>query len=184
MDKLIRCLQELEQLKLVDRGLNVGSRKESTAEHSWSCMLIADILIDYIDEPLDRLKVLEYLLYHDLVEVFAGDAKFNNPEELKGKDEKEALALDKIKSLIPKSERFSRIIHEYESKESREAKFAKAVDCLDTCVRNLNDDNKDKSDGFDEALIRAKYAPHVKEFSFINDLYEMMMHKLVEQNKI
>ncbi|XMB67520.1 hypothetical protein RI065_03070 [Mycoplasmatota bacterium zrk1] len=43
MEKLITCLTELEELKLVDRGLNVGNRKESTAEHSWSCMLIADI---------------------------------------------------------------------------------------------------------------------------------------------
>ena len=34
MEKLIECLTELEKLKTVERGLNVGRRKESTAEHS------------------------------------------------------------------------------------------------------------------------------------------------------
>ena len=48
MQELIKCLAELEKLKTIERGLNVGNRKESTAEHSWSCMLIADILMDYI----------------------------------------------------------------------------------------------------------------------------------------
>jgi len=184
MEQLIKCLTELEKLKLVERGMNVGNRKESTAEHSWSCMLIADILLEYIDEPLDRLKVLEYLLYHDLVEVYAGDAKFNNPKEMIGKEEREDQALKKITSLMPNSKRFTKIIHEYELRESREAKFAKAIDCIDTCIRNLNDPLKSKDDGFNEALIRSKYAPHIKEFSFIEDLYEELMEQLKSQNKI
>jgi putative hydrolase of HD superfamily len=53
MEKLIIALTELEKLKYVERGTNVKGRKESTAEHSWSCLLIADILIDYVEEPLN-----------------------------------------------------------------------------------------------------------------------------------
>ena len=140
MQALIHCLKELEKLKTVDRGLQVGDRKESSAEHSWSCMLIADILLDQLDEPLDRLKVMEYLLYHDLVEVYAGDAKFNDPEAMKVKEEKEEKAMKQISSLLPSAVRYNRIMHEYEGRETREAEFAKAIDCIDSCIRNLNDD--------------------------------------------
>lgn len=184
MEQLINSLSELEKLKLVERGLHVGSRKESTAEHSWSCMLIADVLLDYIEEPLDRLKVLEYLLYHDVVEVYAGDAKFNNPEEMKLKKEKEEQAFQKIISLLPDSSRYEKIITEYEYRETREAAFAKAIDCIDSCIRNLNDEHAGKQDGFTEALIREKYTPHVSEFPFINELFNMLMKKLKTAGKI
>lgn len=67
LENIIFVLKELEKLKYVERGSNVRGRKESTAEHSWSCIMNADTLIDYVDEPLDRLKVIEYLIYHDVV---------------------------------------------------------------------------------------------------------------------
>ena len=34
-------------------------------------------------------KQLEYLLYHDFLKVYTGDAKFNNPEGLSVNHEKE-----------------------------------------------------------------------------------------------
>lgn len=184
MEELIECLTELEKLKAVDRGLNVGERKESTAEHSWSCMLIADILLDMVDEPLDRLKVLEYLLYHDLVEVYAGDAKFNDPEEMRLKEKKEKSSIKKIVSVLPRPRRYEEIVEGYESRTSREAQFAKAIDCLDSCVRNLNDDRKSASDGFTEDLIRNKYYPHVSRFELTRGLFDAMMERLRQQNKV
>lgn len=183
MEKIINCLLELEKLKLVERGLNVGDRKESSAEHSWSSMLIADILIDYVDEPLDRLKVLEFLLYHDVVEVYAGDAKFANAEEMKLKDQKEAESMKMILALMPKSTRFNNIIEEYELRETREAKYAKAIDCIDALIRKLNDDNKVEADGFTLELIHSKYKPHVSRFDFIDELFEELIRKLIEKNK-
>ena len=184
MEDLINSLSELEKLKTVERGLHVGSRKESSAEHSWSCMLIADILLDHIDEPLNRLHVLEYLLYHDVVEVYAGDAKFNNPEEMKRKHEKEEKSFQKILSFIPNPNRFQKIVTEYEQRTTREAAFAKAIDCIDSCIRNLNDENATGEDGFTETLIRNKYYPHVSKFPLTLELFEKLMEKLVALNKI
>lgn len=184
MKELVTALTELEKLKTVQRGTQVNGRKESTAEHSWSCILIADILIDYVDEPLDRLKVIEYLIYHDIVEVYAGDAKFNNPEEMKLKQAREDLALEQIKSFIPNSNRFNKIISEYEKRIIRESEFAKAVDCLDACIRNLNDDSKTSNDGFTETLIRNKYFPHVSKFKVTGELFEIFMSKLIDQKKL
>ena len=184
MEKLIIALTELEKLKYVERGTNVKGRKESTAEHSWSCLLIADMLIDYVEEPLNRLKVIEYLIYHDIVEVYAGDAKFNNPEEMKLKHQKEEQALEKIKTLIPNKLRFEKIVSEYEKRATREAEFAKAVDCLDACIRNINDDTKSNNDGFTEVLIRNKYLPHVSKFDITKELFEHLIHRLQVLNKL
>ena len=184
IEQLIISLTELEKLKTVERGLNVGNRKESSAEHSWSCLLIADLVIEYVNEPLDRLIVFEYLLYHDVVEVYAGDAKFNNPEEMRLKQEKEEKALEKISSFLPNSDRFQRIMSEYEHRKTRESEFAKAIDCIDSCIRNLNDENASNKDGFTESLIREKYQPHVSKFPITEELFERLMERLVELEKV
>lgn len=184
IEKLIKSLTELEKLKTVERGLNVGNRKESSAEHSWSCLLIADLVIDYANEPLDRLKVFEYLLYHDVVEVYTGDAKFNNPEEMKLKREKEEKALEKIASFLPNAARFQKIMSEYEHRQTRESEFAKAIDCIDSCIRNLNDESASNEDGFTESLIKDKYHPHVSKFSITLELFERLMEKLVKLEKV
>lgn len=184
MDKLIKALTELEKLKTVERGTEVNGRKESTAEHSWGCIMIADILIDYVNEPLDRLKVIEYLIYHDIPEIYAGDAKFNNSEDLDQKHLKEQLALEKINTFIPNTVRFNKIVSEYEERTSRESEFAKAVDCLDACIRNINNDSKTSADGFNEDLIRNKYYPHVGKFKITEQLFDFFMTKLISENKL
>lgn len=183
LNDLVFCLSELEKLKTIERGLNVGQRKESSAEHSWSCMLLADILIDQVNEPLNRLKVLEFLLYHDLVEVYAGDAKFNDADALAKKSSKELAAFEKIQSFIPNKKRFSTIIHDYEARNCREAKFAKAIDCLDSCIRNLNDSSPRQKIGFTEALIRAKYKIPIAEFPLLEKLFENIMAQLKTAKK-
>lgn len=184
MDHLVSVLLELEKLKTIERGLHVGNRKESTAEHSWSCMMIADVVLDFVDEPLDRLKVFEYLLYHDVVEIYAGDAKFNNPQEMALKHEKEQKAFEKIASYHPNNRRFEKIMGEYENRLTREAEFAKAIDCLDACVRNANDEHASNRDGFTETLIRKKYGPHVSKFPITGELFELLMRRLVETQKV
>lgn len=184
MNELINCLKELTHLKAVYRGNIVNSRNESSADHSWSCMLIADVLIDYIDESLDRAHVLELLLYHDLVEIYAGDAKFNSPKQMGEKDEKEKAAFERITALIPDSSRYKDLLSEYEERKTREALFAKAVDCIDALISTLKHDGKTPADGFTEELIRNKYKPWVEKFEFIDKLFEEIMKLLNEQGKI
>lgn len=59
----------LYQLKAVYRACDVDDRKESSAEHSWGCMILADYFLSKMKLKLDRTKVMDILLYHDLVEV-------------------------------------------------------------------------------------------------------------------
>ena len=67
---------------------------------------------------------------------------------------------------------------------SREAKFAKAVDCIGVCIRNIKDTRKNKKDGFDEALIRSKYMPHVSNFNVTLGLFENLKDILKDQGKV
>src|SRR3989338_3903155 len=86
MDEIHR-FRILNRLKSIHRLNSVGDRKESSAEHSWSCLLLADFFLSKNDYGLDRLKVYELLMYHDVVEIEAGDTPLH--PELKRLDKKE-----------------------------------------------------------------------------------------------
>lgn len=75
MDELQR-IRKLYKLKSVYRDSSVGNRKESSAEHSWSCLMLADYFIEKMNLKIDRIKVYELLMYHDLVEIEAGDTLY------------------------------------------------------------------------------------------------------------
>lgn len=100
------------------------------------------------------------------------------------KQQKEMLALERIISFIPNETRFERIFTEYEKRETREAEFAIAVDCLDACMRNLNDDAKNRNDGFTEQLIRQKYMPNVSKFEITLLIFESIIEKLLASEKL
>jgi len=70
----------LNKLKTVYRFNTAGDRHESSAEHSWGALMLADFYLtkmqsdgiktDKTDKVvIDRLKVYELLMYHDVVEI-------------------------------------------------------------------------------------------------------------------
>ena len=73
LEQQIAFIVEIDRLKTVIRQnyLADGSRRENTAEHSWHVTLMAMILSEHAAEPVDRARVLELLLVHDLVEIDA-----------------------------------------------------------------------------------------------------------------
>ncbi|MBV5331552.1 HD domain-containing protein, partial [bacterium] len=75
LEQQIRFIVEIDRLKTVLRQnyLVGGSRRENTAEHSWHVTLMAMVLSEHAAAPVDRARVLELLLVHDLVEIDAGD---------------------------------------------------------------------------------------------------------------
>lgn len=64
------------KLKSVYRFSSVDNRKESTAEHTWSAMILADFFLTKTEIKLDRLKIYELLMYHDVAEIYARDTPF------------------------------------------------------------------------------------------------------------
>lgn len=75
IEKQIAFIKEIDKIKYILRKTKLfnNDRNENDAEHSWHLALIAIVLAEHSDEPLDMLKVLKMLLIHVIVEIDAGD---------------------------------------------------------------------------------------------------------------
>ena len=97
----INKLRKLYQLKNVERVGRVKERQESPAEHSWSSLILADYVINNFKIDIDRLKVFELLMYHDVVEIEAGDVAIHHEKERENKREEEEKAFQILKKDFP-----------------------------------------------------------------------------------
>src|SRR5882672_11324378 len=74
-DQQIRFILEIDKLKSIVRRtylLNVD-RAENTAEHSWHLAVMAILLAEHANEPVNVARVVKMVLIHDIVEIDAGD---------------------------------------------------------------------------------------------------------------
>jgi putative hydrolase of HD superfamily len=130
-----------DRLKGVQRRtlLVDGSRRENAAEHSWHLALLALLLEEHGPGRLDRLRVLELVIVHDLVEVEAGDTFAYDEEALPEQDERERRAADALFGRLPgdQATRLRRLWDEFEARETPEARFAKALDRIQPVLANF-----------------------------------------------
>ena len=133
MDRLARQLQfilEIDKLKSIYRRTYLvdGARHENSAEHSWHLAMLAMVLAEHANEPLDVSKVVRMVLVHDIVEIDAGDTYIYG--EQGDKEEREGLAADRIFGLLPPDQEseFRGLWEEFESGATAEARFAAALD--------------------------------------------------------
>ena len=171
----INKLRKLYQLKNVERACSVQGRKESAAEHSWSSLILADYFMNSMKEKLDRLKVYELLMYHDIVEIETGDIPIHHEEERQGKKEAEKEAMIKLKENFPlvMKEKIWELFDEFEEEKTREAKFAKAIDFFDAELHEL--DYKQDWKGWTEEMLRKYKSSSFAEFPEVEALFEKMM---------
>ena len=174
MNEIIK-LRKLYDLKNVYRANSIGKRKESSAEHSWSSLLLADFLLSGCDEEIDKLRVFELLLYHDIIEVESGDIPIHHVEARKNKKEKEKAALEELKKYVPEKikDRYLELFDEYEKKETKEAKFAKAVDKIDAVLHEI--DYKEDWKGWTEEMVREFHGKATAEFEVTKDFFEKLV---------
>jgi putative hydrolases of HD superfamily len=139
LEKQLRFLTEIDRLKQVERQniLCDGSRRENSAEHSWHLALTALCLDEHAAAAhIDRFKLIQMLLIHDIVEVDAGDAFLHQPDERAAQARKESAAAERLFGLLPPDQRdaFLALWHEFESGESEEAILARALDRVQPAV--------------------------------------------------
>ena len=174
-------LDVVYQLKSVYRFGQVGDRQESAAEHSWSCLLVADLFLDKISKPLNRLRVYELLMYHDLVEVIAGDTPLGPEFEHIDKETLEANASKELRKQLPHplDKRFVDLHEEFIAQETREAVFAKLVDGFesDTFTRKADADWSSWTKEYHDSK-RLKY---FEAFPELKPYYDELQRQLVEQ---
>ena len=172
MDELER-IRKIYHLKNIERSTSVGKRKESPAEHTWSSLVLADYFLNLMkDDSIDRLKVYEMLMYHDLIEIEVGDTCLSKIEERQDKEEKEKEALPVFKNKLPEAIRgkFEVLFTEFIEQKTHEAKFCKAVEYLDAEIHEL--DYKEDWKGWTEEFLREKKERLFEEFPEMREVFE------------
>jgi putative hydrolase of HD superfamily len=136
----IDFIREVDALKGILRRsyLFDEDRRENSAEHSWHVALMALVLAEHADEPVDRERVVKMLLVHDIVEIDAGDVAVYDVEARKAKAVEEVRAADRLFGLLPADvgTELRVLWDEYELQESADARFAKAIDRLMPLLHN------------------------------------------------
>jgi len=134
LDAQMRFLLAADGLKGVLRGNTIGdgTRRENSAEHSWHVALMAMVLAEHCPHPLDLARVVELLIVHDLVEVYAGDTNIYDEQGATDQAEREALAASKLFGLLPadQASHFNERWLEFEHRTTPDARYARAVDAI------------------------------------------------------
>ena len=138
MDRKERLKKQLDFVLEIDKVKNIyrqtyladGNRKENDAEHSWHLALMAILLSEYSNEPVDLSRVVPMVLAHDLVEIDAGDTYAYDAAGAATKEERETKAADRIYGLLPEDQGkwLRELWDEFEACETPEAKFAHVLD--------------------------------------------------------
>lgn len=143
LQKQFAFLLEIDQEKNVFRQTHLShhGRRENDAEHAWHMALMAYLLREYAEQPVDIARVMLLCLLHDIVEIDAGDTYAYDPEGLKTQKAREEAAKQRIFSLLPADQaaELKAAFDEFEEGETPEAKFAHAMDNLQPLL--LNDSN-------------------------------------------
>jgi 5'-deoxynucleotidase YfbR-like HD superfamily hydrolase len=142
LEQQIRFILEIDALKGVLRRsyLLAGDRPENSAEHSWHVAVMAMLLAEHANEPVDTSRVVKMLLIHDLVEVDAGDTYVYDSAGAEAKAEREARAASRLYGMLPDDQ--GRELHalweEFERGQTAEARFAAALDRLMPVLHNVH----------------------------------------------
>ena len=140
LEQQLQFILEIDKVKKIIRQtpLSDASRKENDAEHSWHIALMAYLLQEYAEEPVEVSKVMLMVLIHDLVEIDAGDTYAYDTEGAKTKDERERKAADRIFGLLPEEQGMylKALWEEFEAYETAEAKYAHLLDNFQPLLLN------------------------------------------------
>lgn len=144
MDK--RLKQQLDFALEIDKEKNIfrqthlsgHGRNENDAEHAWHMAIMAYLLQEYANEPVDIGRVMLMCLIHDIVEIDAGDTYAYDTEGLKTQKAREDAAKERIFSLLPEDQKqkLTQLFDEFEEFQTPESKFAHAMDNLQPLLLN------------------------------------------------
>ncbi|MCL4860623.1 MAG: HD domain-containing protein [Caldilineaceae bacterium] len=140
LDQQITFILELEKLKGILRATQpIGlERRENSAEHSWHVALLALLLVEHANQPVDPLRVVKMLLVHDVVEIDAGDTPAYAVVDRVALQARERAAAERLFGLLPEDQaaEFHQLWREFEARETPESKFANALDRFMPLLQN------------------------------------------------
>ena len=138
---------EIDKEKNIFRQTHLSGhgRNENDAEHAWHMAIMAYLLREYSNEPVDITRVMLMCLIHDVVVIDAGDTYAYDAEGLKTQKAREEAAKERIYSLLPEDQKkeLAAIFDEFEESKTPESKFAHAMDNLQPLMLNNSNDGGD-----------------------------------------
>lgn len=142
LSQQMQFIIEIDKLKQVLRQTQImgGSRQENSAEHSWQLAVMAILLAEHANEPVDSLHVVKMLLVHDLIEIDAGDTWSFDEQGYLDKAERERMAADRIFALLPQdqAEELRALWEEFEAMSTPASRFANGLDRLMPMLHNFH----------------------------------------------
>ncbi|WP_274057368.1 HD domain-containing protein [Vibrio parahaemolyticus] len=146
-EKQLALLIELDKLKSVLRRTRVKSaegRLENSGEHSWHVALMAVLMEEHANAPVDICRVMKMLLIHDVVEIDAGDTFVYDTAATKEQAEKEIKAAERLFGMLPtdQGQELLALWQEFEAAQSDDAKYAKALDRLIPMLLNYHNNGQ------------------------------------------
>ena len=174
---------ELDKEKNIFRQTHLSGhgRNENDAEHAWHMALMAYVLREYSNEPVDIARVMLMCLLHDVVEIDAGDTYAYDEEALKTQHAREEAAKERIFSLLPadQKEELTALFDEFESASTAEARYAHAMDNLQPLILNSSNGGSDwREHGVSASAVYGRQG-HTKEGS--ERLYEVT-ERIIREN--
>ncbi|ELA7134629.1 HD domain-containing protein [Vibrio parahaemolyticus] len=147
LEKQLALLIELDTLKSVLRRTRVKSaegRLENSGEHSWHVALMAVLMEEHANAPVDICRVMKMLLIHDVVEIDAGDTFVYDTAATKEQAEKEIKAAERLFGMLPtdQGQELLALWQEFEAAQSDDAKYAKALDRLIPMLLNYHNNGQ------------------------------------------
>ena len=106
---------------------------ESVAAHSWG---VAFLVMQICPPELDRLKLIEMAVCHDVAEVRVGDITPHDGISPEEKVRAETEAMLSLSQGFPRGEYMLELYREYEAGETPEARFLKLCDKLDMAFQS------------------------------------------------
>ena len=139
-------LLEIDKAKRIQRQTycSDGKTLENDAEHGWHEALMAILLSEYANEPIDVLKTVTMLLIHDIVEIDAGDTYAYDDVGVATQAQREEAAAQRIYGILPEDQgrKMLELWQEFERGESAEACFAKVLDKVQPIMLNAATDGR------------------------------------------
>lgn len=137
----IAFVVEIDKLKTILRQtlLVDSSRRENDAEHSWHVAAMAVLLAEYAPMGADPLRASRMLLFHDVVEIDAGDTFIHDEKGMADKAAREQAAAERLYGMLPpdQEEEFKSLWLEYEERKTPTARYADALDRLQPIMNNF-----------------------------------------------
>ena len=180
---------EIDKEKNIFRQTHLSGhgRNENDAEHAWHMAIMAYLLKEYSNEPVDIGKVMLMCLIHDIVEIDAGDTYAYDAENLKTQKSREDAAKERIFSILPEEQKdeLIKLFDEFEEFETAESKFAHAMDNLQPLLLNNSNGGSDwREHGVTAKQVYGRQSKTKLGSKYLYDVTDILIQENIKKGNI